>query len=326
MQACVTGVRSRALFCIHVNPAFLGLCFVYNCGRILLVCEGAISILNERLGTDMSCWTFAKLWKHPEVAVETVEGQRVLVGRGIPTEQPVLEGEPMVLPSRYEAHRRIEPKLSERILYTHSFAFASIETEEQALAFANHYGLLGLNVTPSSKVERGPLWEVRLSDGLEPPEFGPEPLSEWLRWSKKLRSYLRMAQQTTPYAPGPIVVALGALVAVELEDEPRLRVFHGRMVIAHQRLISSLLTKAALDLSGLASAPVSCASKECGRWFVPIHPETRYCSETCRRREQNRRQYERRKRGSRVRDGGLSVHQFVHQSAKPESAGRRGKQ
>lgn len=287
---------------------------------------------------------FAPWWKHPEIVLEEREdpdwGDRpfpcpsskidqdgrptmgwvnprlVLVGRGTPEFVDVFAGEPLQLPNPRERAGK-ESRRSWRIRLSHALAFASIETPEQALLFAQRYGLLGLHrkppVSPApaareallKALERGASpdeafleYSHVMEEAEKPPEIPPERVYEWLSEASELRRELEsvLAEWDTDRDEA-LKFATGWLdlkVAWDLNDPPRLRLAGGRPVLEYNKLLSALLTQAVMDLTNVERPPVRCAGPGCGLWFFPTHPSALYCSEECRRSAQNARLYRKR--------------------------------
>lgn len=239
---------------------------------------------------------WAPWWRYSEVRLEARGSSAVLVGVGEPQPAFVFDQEPPVdeLPTVRELRRKGRPRFSGRVRFTHGLLFAGIETAEQARRFAAHYGLLGLGATAGRGETERAAWDPWSTI---PPHFDPEPVDAWLAWAARLREALQTARDD----PARLAAMLTAWWVDELGDDLRLRLVEGRLVVSYGRLLTALLADVVLTAGPDGYGPTRCQARDCGRWFVPQHPQAVYCSLTCKRREQNRRQYERQGKGGMTR-------------------------
>lgn len=149
------------------------------------------------------------------------------------------------------------------------------------------------------------------------PILYPEKVSEWLRIAHDLRLMLDPPIDSNGY-----ILEWGGVRRMTWARGEI--VFHApdplSPVVWYESLRNAIFLEAALDSAGMKILPRECAEEGCSRWFSPRNATTLYCSNECKRRAQNRRQYERRKKRK-----GLSINP-VNQLATNDTAGKGGQE
>jgi|LSQX01.3.fsa_nt_gb hypothetical protein len=282
---------------------------------------------------------FAPWWKHERVELVQQGGEEWLVGKGKVLVKDVFGHPEPWIPNTWELRKRVRSSPPKRVMTVHKdegkervavdtvnaglyTAFASIRSPEQALEFANRFGLLGLRkvtldhedalsfinarktgrkdlTLPLPNGERVPLEQAREALMLSPEEFQqvitefggiipifyPERVSDWLKQAANLRRML------TPGEPEH------RMASVAMHSPVQLKFLGGYTEFDYPSLRSALFLEARLRGFGPDEGlPRECAAPDCSRWFGPKYPDQQYCCPTCRKRAQNQKYYEERRK------------------------------